>query len=275
MNVKIAYLGIPGSYSFIASQCYFSKQNKMIGYQSIKEIFKKISSKSVDYGLVPIENSSTGSIVESYDQLIKNKIYMVNEITLKVHHHLLGSNQKTKIKDIKSCYSHPQALLQCQNFFDGHPWIKPHYTEDSASAAKFLSENKKNDMTAISSRKAAEIYWLRIILRNIEDNKNNFTRFAIVGKTKNQSGNKASLIFTLKHIPGSLFQALKPYAKFGLNLTKIESRPLVGKPWEYIFFVDIEINNNDFFHQMIREMKKVTESITIFGIYQKGKIYES
>lgn len=271
---KIAHLGIPGSFSFIAAKKYFGERVLMKSCKTIKSVFANLITQDVDFGIVPAENSTTGSIVETYDQLIENKMYICGEISLKIHHHLLVTKDKIDLKSITVCYSHPQAVLQCESFFHDNSWIKSEFCDDTGSAAQLVSKNKKLGESAIAGRDTADIYGLKILRENIEDNKNNFTRFTVIGRKPNQRGNKASVVFSVKHIPGSLFNALRPYAGLGLNLTKIESRPLFGKTWEYIFFADFEIDNHlDKVNQMIKEMKETTEFITVLGIFNKGETY--
>jgi len=273
---KIIFVGIPGSFSFIAAQKYFGERIKMQGKQSIQNVFWDLGKRKADYGVVPVENSTTGSILETYDQLMANNTNILGEVRLQIHHNLLVVNKKINIRDIKKCYSHPQAISQCEAFFKNHNWIKPQFTPDTATAAQLVAKTGKAVEAALASSETAKLYKLHILKANIEDNKNNFTRFAVIGEKKNKSGNKASIVFSVKHIPGSLFKALAPYAALGLNLTKIESRPLFGKAWEYIFFVDFEIKDNlSNFWQMITEMKEVTEFVTVLGLYKKGKTYET
>lgn len=273
---KVAFLGIPGSFSYIAANKYFGRNISGISCKSIKEVFSSFKNHGTQYGVVPVENSTTGSILATYDELMETKMNICGEILLKIHHHLLVWNKKVKLEDIKKCYSHPQAISQCESFLNSHKKIIPVPATDTATAAHFIAQNKKFCEAALASGTTAEIYGLKILKNNIEDNKNNFTRFVIINNGKNKSGTKASIAFSVKHIPGSLFKALRSYASLGLNLTKIESRPLYGKAWEYIFFVDFEINNNlDKFNKMIKEMKEVTEFVTVLGIYNKGETYET
>lgn len=273
---KIAYLGIPGSFSFIAAKKYFGEKIDMLKNKAIKNVFMNLMRHKADYGVVPVENSTTGSILETYDQLMESGMTICGEIRLKIHQNLLGIEDDIRLKDIIKCYSHPQGFSQCESFFESHSWIKPVFTSDTATAAEILTQKKQKNEAAIASHETAKIYGLKILKNDIEDNKNNFTRFVIIGNKKNKSGNKASIAFSVKHIPGSLFMALRPYVDLGLNLTKIESRPIFGKTWEYIFFIDFEINNDlRSFQEMINEMKDVTDFITVLGLYNKGEIYET
>ncbi|MBI3379206.1 prephenate dehydratase [Candidatus Gottesmanbacteria bacterium] len=273
---KIAFLGIPGSFSFIAAKKYFGNDVSLTGQKTVKNVFSTLIQRQTQLGVVPIENSTTGSILETYDQLMENNLQICGEVRLKIHHNLLVLEKNVNLKDVFKCYSHPQGIIQCQKFFENHTWIEPETVGDTATAAQMLASLKSRNAIAIASGQTAKIYGLQVLTKNIEDNKNNFTRFAVIRLEKNQSGNKATIAFSVKHIPGSLFKAIKPYADLGLNLTKIESRPIFGKSWEYIFFIDFEIGTDlTKFMEMIKRMRKVTDTVTILGLYDKGKIYET
>lgn len=273
---KISFLGIPGSYSFAAAQKYFGKNCQLLPAKSVKDVFKKIEDKSVEAIVVPLENTTTGSISETYDLLLESKLSITGEIILKIHHQLLINTDKVKLKNIRFCYSHPQAILQCQSFLDKNPKIKPVFTSDTASAAKIVSRRKRADEAAIAGIPAAKFYGLKILVKDIEDNKYNFTRFAVISPKLNTTGNKISLAFSVAHVPGSLFKALKTYAENNLNLLDIESRPLYGKPWEYIFYVDFEIKNQEKeLAVTVAAMKDNCHFLTILGRYNKGEIYET
>lgn len=273
--IKVSFLGAAGSFSFIAAHKYFQKKIPLLSFLSIKGVFDSLKNRTSNYGVIPIENSTSGSILETYDELLKNKMKISGEIRLRIHHNLLVLGNRD-INKITKCYSHPQGIIQCSKFFDRHPWIAPQVTTDTASGACVLSKSKNRNIAAIASSECAGIYGLKITKKNIEDNKNNFTRFAVISHLGNKSGQKATIAFLVKHVPGSLFKALKPYAEVGLNLTKIESRPIFGKSWEYIFFIDFEIKNQiSKFIKMIALMKKVTEEVTVLGLYDQSKIYET
>lgn len=272
---KIAYLGIPGSYSHVAATKYFAHDVSMHGVKTLAEIFAKLSNKIFDLAVVPLENTTTGSISDTYDLLLERKLSITGEIVLKIHHQLLA-NKNQKIEDIKNCYSHPQAISQCEGFFSKHIKINPKYTSDTASAADFISRKKTKGEAAIAGLSAAKIYKLKVLARNIEDNKNNYTRFVILSNKPNKEGDKVSLAFAVEHKPGCLFRALRAYAENNLNLTKIESRPLFGKPWEYIFYVDFLVHNQDKELAMtLSSMKEECQFVTVLGKYKKGKVYEA
>ena len=280
---KVAYQGIPGAFSDIAIKKYFKDKVKACPRFSFEEIFKSVKNKECDFGMVPIENSTSGSIYQNYDFLKKYDVAIVGEIYLKISHNLLVTpliktkSQNKRLKMINEVYSHPQALLQCQKFFKNHPWIKAIPAEDTAGSAKDLSRSKKRNVAAIASSEAAKIYKLEVLKKGIETNKNNFTRFVIIRKKQNiAKANKISLIFSVVHKPGSLYKSLEPFAKRKINLTKIESRPIMGKPWEYLFYLDFEMTSGEQgCLQAIKELKKNCLYLKILGFYKKGAIIKS
>lgn len=273
-NIKIVYFGEPGSFSFIAACKYFKRIKNMIAANTLEKVFEEINKDDRCFGIVPWENSTTGSITETFDLLLRNKLSIVGEVFLRVHHHLLGI-KKVNLDEINLCYSHKQAILQCHKFFKKHPNIKVTETTDTASACKIVSNIQSIKNVAISSLIAAKNNHLMVLKRKVEDNPNNYTRFGVVAKKGNRKGNKISLVFRVKHEPGSLFKVLKPYADFGLNLTKIESRPIWGKLWEYLFFLDFEVNKEDEITKVLDKMKKQTQSLKVLGRYNKGEVYET
>jgi len=312
---KIAYLGIPGSYSYIAANKYFGKEIKMKSCNNIKDVFNQVESCETNFGIVPLENSSTGSLLETYDHLVNSRLSITGEIILKIHLHLLVCRGTKTIKKVKlhgltpmasslagfsngakpctechsspllrtghsgtwiNIYSHPQAFMQCKDFlFDKH--LSSHfYSTDTASAAMLVARHQRRNEAAIASKTAAEIYGLIPLYRNIEDIRSNFTRFVILKRKNIQTGSKISLAFSISHAPGSLYKALEPYALNNLNLSKIESRPIFGKPWEYIFFLDFEIDNPEFnLESFLSNIKEHTNFMKFLGRYDKGEMYES
>ena len=276
MKIKnnIFYLGISGSNSFLASKM-FSKNSQLVGCKTISEVFDKTVSNMGSLGIVPVENSTTGSILETFDAILKKRLIICGEIILRIHHHLLSKSNKINIKDFKRCFSHPQAFSQCQKQINLMKNVSVEFTSDTASAAKFISERGNIDDVAIANNLCARIYNLEIIKSQIEDNRENFTRFFVVGSKEIIVGNKVTFVFSVAHQPGSLVKTLIPFAKWRLNLTKIESRPIPSKPWEYLFFVDMEISTKKIFMKAIREIKSSTNFIKILGFYPKGKIYEA
>lgn len=271
----VAYLGREGSYSYIAAVNFFQKTKCLKPFNSIEQVVRAVTKEKAQYGIIPVENSTTGSIFETYDLLIEQKTNIVGEVYLCIHHQLL-TKAGVKIPELTHCYSHPQAVSQCRTFLSNHPQLKLIYVSDTATAALQVTKNRHRTHAAIASSQAARLYNLNIAAKNIEDNSKNFTRFAIVSKKQNTQGNKVTLILSVKHIPGSLYRALGPIASSQFNLTKIESRPIIGSLWEYLFIVDFELGNFAFrLRSVLKQLKKHTQKITILGTYDKGKSYET
>lgn len=276
-NITVSYLGQPGSYSFLAAMSYFKNINNAAGCNSFEEIFDNLKEKKSDFGIIPIENSLTGSITQNYDLLMISDCFIVGEILLKIKHHLLVKREtKNKLDNLQYCYAHSESIKQCHDFFLLNKKIKPVFAEDSASAAMLLRKNRSNNYCAIASRQAAEINKLKILDIDVQNDDDNYTRFAVISRPFNKRGNKASIIFSVVHEPGSLLRTLAPYREAGLNLTKIESRPIIGKPWEYIFIVDFIVpNDTGKLNKVLKEMKKSTNYLKLLGLYDTGKIYDS
>lgn len=270
-KMKVVFQGIPGSFSHTAAVNLFGQDHIFIGVNQFRKIFELVKEKSADRGVVPIENSLAGSVYENYDLLSRFKLPIVGEYYLEIEHNLLGIEKSVDFKDIKEVYSHPKALEQCITFFEKHPWIEKKLFTDTAGAAKFVADSKDPTKAAIASENAAKLYKLPTLKKNIEDNPFNFTRFLVIA-SKNPTHakiDKCSLVFTVKHVPGSLVKALKVFADHTVNLVKIESRPIHGKPFEYLFYVDLEFSSNkDEMKSVVEEFKLQTQSTTILGYYQ-------
>ncbi len=291
-----AYQGEPGAYSEFASVKFFEEINskssaknskyKLLPSRSFEDVFENVKTGEAGFGVLPIENSLYGSIFETYDLLLKYDFKIIHEIYLQINHYLLA-NKKSKFEKITKIFSHPQALGQCSNFLNLLKGIQIIPDYDTAGAAKNISANEKLDEAAIASKFAAEKYNLRIIKKNIQNDKKNFTRFIVISAEKyefqnsnlSNSGNlkfKTSLGFELKSAPGSLFKALSVFALREINLTKIESRPIAGKPFQYNFYIDIEGNiENRKIQNSVSHLREISEKVTLLGSYQSGKIYKT
>lgn len=273
----IAFQGVPGAYSDLAAHKYFGRNCRTRPEKSFAAIFASVKSGQARYGIIPIENSITGSIHQNYDLLAKENLKIVGEVFLKISHHLMakkapGKTAAEQLNTITKAYSHPQALMQCEQFFAQHPWIKAAAAADTAGSALMVSRQKRTTIAAIASLQAAKLYHLRVLAKNIETNKHNYTRFFIITQTSSVTKpTKASILLALKHIPGSLYQALKPLAQAKINLTKIESRPIIGHPWEYLFYIDVEIPPNlAQYERALKKMSRFCNYVKIIGSYHKA-----
>jgi prephenate dehydratase len=273
---RIAIQGGYGAFHEIAAYGYFENEEiEIVPRNTFKDLFKALKQGKVDYGITAIENSIAGSILPNYTLLLESNLQIVGEIYLRVKQNLVALPGQT-IKDIKEVYSHPMAILQCQKFFDDHPDIKLIDSIDTALSARDIAQNKTNHAAAISSRSAAEKYKLAIIAEGIETHKKNYTRFLILkGKNGDQQDvktiNKASLTFALAHKIGGLSKVLSILSYYDINLAKVQSMPIIGKDWEYQFFIDVEIESYRHYYQAIEAIRPFTSGLQILGEYAKGK----
>jgi chorismate mutase/prephenate dehydratase len=270
--VTVAFQGEVGAYSEEAAYQYFGVGARMKPCESLEEVFQAVERAEVQYGLVPVENSLEGSISRTYDLLLDSSVKVSGETELRVVHCLIGLPE-SNLDSIKEVYSHPQALGQCKSFVAKMGW-KANPTYDTAGSVKLIKEKHLLNSAAIASARAAEIYAMKILLKGIEDNSNNFTRFFILAKKDlaPTGSDKTSIVFTVKHKPGALYEALKELADKKLNLTKIESRPTRQKPWEYNFYVDVDGHYQDTNVQAaVRSLEEATVFVKILGSYPRMK----
>ena len=266
--------GVPGAFSEEALTEYFKGYTYETVYSSsFEDVLRNLEEGKVDYGILPIENSSAGSIVEVYDLIRKYHCYIVGEKTLSVKHNLLAL-PGTKIEDITEVYSHPQGFSQSRAFLDHHEHWRLIPYHNTAISAKYVKECKEKHKAAIASLRAAKLYGLEPIEENINFNVNNYTRFIIVKKdmTFDEHANKVSLIFSVAHESGSLYHALAHFYYNGLSLLKIESRPIHDRSWEYFFFVDLEGNLQD--ANLLIALGRILDQSTYFellGNYKADK----
>jgi chorismate mutase / prephenate dehydratase len=271
-SATVAFQGEVGAYSEEAAYQFFGTGARLKPCESLEEAFQTVEKGEVQYGLVPVENSLEGSIPRTYDLLLDSNLKVSGETKLRIIHCLIGLPD-SKIDSIKEVYSHPQALGQCKTFLRQMGWkLTPTY--DTAGSVKMIKENNLADKAAIAGARAAEIYGMKILVRSIEDNINNYTRFfALARQDAPFSGNdKTSIVFSVKHKPGALYDALKELAAEKINLTKIESRPTRQKPWEYYFYVDIEgHHDNAAVKEALRNLEDAAVFVKILGSYPKVK----
>jgi len=241
-QVKIAFQGELGAYSELAVFEHFGKDISTIPCESFEAAFEVVSSKKSTYGLLPFENSLAGSIHRNYDLILRHKLHIISEYHLRVNHCLLGIPDAKK-EGIREVYSHPQALAQCEHNL-AKLGVKRVIAGDTAGSARLIKEWNDPKIAAIASTRAAEVYSLDILINNFEDNASNFTRFLALSTEPGIAANpetgdfKTSVVFSLKNQPGALFKAMSVFALRDIDLTKIESRPIKGKTWEYMFYID-------------------------------------
>ncbi|HKX30359.1 MAG TPA: prephenate dehydratase [Blastocatellia bacterium] len=239
---RVAYQGEPGAFSGEAARRLFREEVEIVPCETFEKMFSEAENETCDYCLAPIENSLYGSVYQNYDLLLKHNLQIVGETYLRIVHHLMAAPE-TKIEDVKRVYSHPVALGQCLRFFNDHPKMRPVAAYDTAGSVKMIMENREEGAAAIAGAMTADYYGARVLAAGIEDNRQNYTRFLLL--SHNDRGNeppadadKTSIVFALGNQIGSLYRAMAVFALRDIDLTKIESRPLVGQPWEYSFYLD-------------------------------------
>jgi prephenate dehydratase len=273
-SFRVGFQGESGSYSETSASTKFPDPNcSFVPFKSFRELFDAVENSTVDLAVVPVENSTEGSVNETYDLLVEKPLFVIGEIYQKIHHCLI-INKNSSPENISVVYSHPQALAQCRRYIQSRSLESiPMY--DTAGSVKFIKETMKVNAAAIASKRAALIYDMSIMEENIEDNYNNFTRFFIVSKRYENGPNhdKISIIFSISHTPGSLYSILKEFALRKINLTKIESRPTKNIPWEYYFFVDLEGNTNEKrISDSLSSIGNIVKSFKLLGSYKKAEI---
>lgn len=268
-NSRVVFQGTDGAYSQAAMHKFFSKDVNSFHVQTFRDAMEAIEEGSADFAVLPIENSSAGMVSEMYDLLEEFENYIVGEVILPINHYLVGT-ENTTLESIERVYSHPQALLQCSKFLDRHgSWQQIGAANTAVAAKKILNENDPTQ-AAICSEHAAEIYGLKILEEKINHNHNNSTRFIVVTNQKIflKKAQKISICFEVAHESGSLYHLLSHFIYNDLNMTKIESRPIEGKTWEYRFFVDFEGNMGDAaVKNAIRGLREESKSLKILGNY--------
>ena len=267
--MKVAFQGEPGAYSEQAAFNYFGSV-ETLPCESFDMVFDAVNARKCDAGLIPIENSLAGSIHQNYDLLLRNHLQIVGEYLLRVQHCLIALPEVKK-EDIQKAISHPQALGQCAAYLRSHG-IKAEQVYDTAGSVKMLKESGVRDTAAIASRRAAELHGMQILEEGIEDNPENYTRFlAIQHEAILPEGEaKTSIVFTLKNQPGALFKALSVFALRDIDLTKIESRPLQGKPWEYLFYIDfIGATHEETARRALEHLGEYALMLRVLGSYAR------
>jgi prephenate dehydratase len=268
--MRVGFQGEPGAYSEAAVFEHFSDVDVLaVPCESFEQVFDTVKNGDCQYGVLPIENSLAGSIHQNYDLLLQNPLWVVGEHYLRVSHCLIAK-PGTQISDIKTVMSHPQALAQCAGYLRSLPDIKVEPVYDTAGSVKIMRGQNDSSIAAIASRQAAHIFGMAILAEHIEDNPANFTRFLVVAPepVHPKTDAKTSIVFTLKNEPGSLYNAMREFAIRGIDLCKIESRPLVGTPWDYLFYIDFTgSTENEPVQQALDNLKQFAPMLRVLGSY--------
>ena len=271
-GITVAFQGEAGAYSEEAAFRFFGSSILAQPCENLEDVFHVAEQGETQFAVVPVENSLEGSISRAYDLLLDSDLRVCGEVELRVSHCLIAS-QETRLDLINKVYSHPQALGQCHSFLR-HLSCELVPTHDTAGSVRMLKEWGITDGASIASARAAEIYEMKILAREIEDNPNNFTRFFVLSKQDSPpSGNdKTSIVFSVRHKPGALYQTLTEFAARNINLTKIESRPTRQKPWEYYFYLDFQGHREDkASREVLEKLAETSIFVKVLGSYPKAK----
>jgi prephenate dehydratase len=267
-RVRVTFQGERGSYSHEACERYFGTHIVVRPLRTLRDVFRTVELGHNVFGVVPVENSYEGSINETYDLLASTTSKVCGETQVRVRHCLIGK-PGTKTDEITTVYSHPQALAQCARYLRTHK-MEPVPAYDTAGSVKLIQAIRSRKVAAIASRRAAELHSMQIIAEGIEDSGANYTRFLVLGKkAATLSGDdKTSIIFGVEHKPGSLYRALKALSRSGINLTRIESRPVKNTPWQYNFYVDFHGHMHDkVCREALRDLRQQSTFVKILGSY--------
>lgn len=275
---RIAIQGVPGSYHDIAAHKYFKNEEiELICCNTFEEVFENMRKDSNVIGVVAIENTIAGSLLHNYELLRESGTTIIGEHKLRISHSIMCLPDEDW-KDLKEVNSHPVALAQCREFLQHHPELKVVETDDTAGSAKDIHEKQLKGHAAICSKYAAGMYDMKILQEGIETNKHNFTRFLVIcdpwiaDDLKDRSKvNKANIVFSLPHSEGSLSKVLSIFSFYNINLTKIQSLPIIGREWEYMFYVDVMFNDYLRYKQSIDAVTPLTKALKILGEYAEGE----
>jgi len=269
--MKVAFLGPKATFSHLATMQHFGYSAELVPLKSIPAVFEAVEKGHATYGMVPVENSTEGVVSYTLDMFMESELQINAEVLLEVHHDLLS--RTGRLEDIKKVYSHPQPIAQCRKWLEENlPNVPLVDVASTAVAAQIVSEDYT--AAAIASEIAANMYDLKVVRKRIEDQVNNFTRFLVIGKkmAEKSGDDKTSLMFSVKDQVGILYRMLEPFAKRGINLSKIESRPLKKKAWEYIFFLDMLGHISDpLIAEAVQELKECCQFVKVLGSYPKAK----
>jgi prephenate dehydratase len=283
-RIRVAFQGERGAFSEEAARRILGNNIAPLPKREFDQMFEAVIRDEADCAMVPMENTLAGSVIKNYDLVADNDLEVIGEVVLRVAHHLIAA-KGTKLSNVRRIYSHPVALAQCEDYLRklrvGVPTLEALPAYDTAGAVKQVVENGRRDEAAIASRIAAAIYHGQILAEGIESNPQNFTRFFVMARPDRRKslplkirarGLKTSILFRTSNKPGALFHALEAFARAKIDLTKIESRPIVGRPWEYSFYLDfVGDRNSPAARRALASLALVVESLRIFGTYPRAE----
>ena len=277
--IKAAFQGERGAFSEDAARALLGEQVEPIPHRSFEAMFEAVARGEADCAAVPIENSLAGSVYKNYDLLLEHDLTISGEVNLRITHHLIAP-PGVALKSVRRVHSHPVALAQCEKFLRAHPAIEALPAYDTAGSVKLVMERGRSDEAAIAGRSAAAVHGAEILCEGIESHPQNFTRFLLLARADRapevavgeQGGaRKTSVVFQLKNRPGALFKALAVFALRDIDLTKLESRPILGRPWEYSFYLDLIGDTADPpVERALSNLAEVSESLRVLGCYPRG-----
>ena len=278
MKRKVAIQGIAGSYHDIAAHNYFEGEEvETIPCNTFRDVITTIKHDPSVLGLMAIENTIAGSLLQNHELIRESEFRIIGEYKLRISHSLVAL-PGTKIEDIKEVNSHPIALMQCAEFLDTMPFAKIVEKEDTAGSAQWIAENHLEGHAAICGKLAAQIYGMEVLAEGIETNKRNFTRFLAIADRwtadeiqKDALKNKSSLVFAVPHTPGSLSKILSVLSFYEMNLSKIQSLPIIGREWEYRFYVNLTFSDYTCYRQALDAIRPLTKDLKILGEYAEGR----
>jgi prephenate dehydratase len=276
-KARVAFQGEPGAFSEAAALQLLGAGISTVPRPTFDAAFRAITDGVADALLAPVENTLAGSVVRVFDLLLESHLTMVSETILHIEHQLIGCPGAT-LADLRSVSSHPVALAQCERFFLADPKLKRVPAEDTAGSVREVIARGDKSFAAIAGRRAAEIYGGAVLAENIHDNPANFTRFVLLVPSEaaaqfaSPAARKMSIAMRIAHRPGALLASLEPFVRYGVNLLKIESRPIHGRPWEYQFFLDIEAESPTQLDAALSEVRQATSEVRVLGLYGAAKI---
>jgi prephenate dehydratase len=269
----VSFQGERGAFSEEAAYQLLGPRIRVLPCETFSAVFESVARGRAQQCLVPIENTLAGSVYENYDLLLANHLHIIGETSLRIVHNLVAFPE-TSAKNLRRVYSHPVALAQCGRFFERHPGVEKATFYDTAGSVKMLAEQRIPGAAAIASRTAAKVYRARILATHLEDHHENYTRFLLLSKKPSvlPRAHKVSIVFATRNVPGALFKCLSVFALRDIDLSKLESRPLRGKPWEYLFYVDFIGNTGEARCQKaLAHLAEVTNFLRVLGCYPRAK----